>query len=149
MALNTSLVGKEYAPLELTVERDHVTRFAESIGEDAPVFRDAGAARAAGYPEQLAPPTFVTTMQIMASAMVAADPDLGLDYTRVVHGSQAYEWKRLVHVGDALRAVPRIASITAKGPLEFLVVESEITDASGEVVIIGRTTLLSRGTAGG
>jgi acyl dehydratase len=149
MPLNASLVGKEYAPLELTVERDHVRRFADAIGEDAAVFREAGAARAAGYPDQLAPPTFVTTMQIMASAQVAADPDLGLDYTRVVHGEQAFEWKRLAHVGDALRAVPRIASITAKGPLEFLVVESEITDASGDTVMIGRTTLLSRGTMGG
>jgi acyl dehydratase len=147
--LNTSLVGKEYAPLELAVEREHVTRFAEAIGEDAPVFLNAEAARAAGYPEQLAPPTFVTTMQILASAQAAADPELGLDYTRVVHGEQAYEWRRPVHVGDALKAVPRIVDIRAKGPLEFLVVQSEITDAGGETVMIARTTLLSRGTAGG
>jgi acyl dehydratase len=147
--LNTSLVGKEYAPLELMVERDHVVRFAKAIGEEAAVFLDADAARAAGYPEQLAPPTFVTTMQIMASAQAAADPDLGLDYTRVVHGEQAYEWRRPAHVGDSLRAVPRIAEIKAKGPLEFLVVQSEITDAEGETVLVARTTLLSRGTSGG
>jgi acyl dehydratase len=147
--LNTSLVGKEYAPLELAVEREHVTRFAEAIGEDAAVFLDADAARAAGYPEQLAPPTFVTTMQIMASAQAAADPELGLDYTRVVHGEQAYEYRRPVHVGDALTGVPRIAEIRAKGPLEFLVVESVIRDGDGEPVLVARTTLISRGGAGG
>jgi acyl dehydratase len=146
--LNTSLVGKEYAPLELGVEREHVRRFAEAIGEDAPVFLDADAARAAGYPEQLAPPTFVTTLQIMASAQAAADPELGLDYTRVVHGEQAYEYRRPVHVGDALTAVPRIAEIRAKGPLEFLVVESVIRDGDGEPVLVARTTLISRGGAG-
>jgi hypothetical protein len=145
--LNTSLIGKEYAPLSLTVERDHVERFARAIGEGSDVFTDAKAAVAQGYPDQLAPPTFVTTMQIMASAQVAADPDLGLDYTRVVHGEQAYEWKRLAHVGDALTAVPRIADIRVKGPLEFLVVESEIRDGAGDVIMIARTTLLSRGTA--
>ncbi len=149
MPLNTSLVGKEYAPLELAVEREHVTRFARAIGEDAAVYLDADAARAAGYPEQLAPPTFVTCMQILASAQAAADPDLGLDYTRVVHGEQAYEWRRPVHVGDALKAVPRIVDIRAKGPLEFLVVQSEITDAAGETVMVARTTLLSRGSAAG
>lgn len=148
MPLNTALVGKEYAPLELTVERDHVVRFAEAIGEEAAVFLDADAARAAGYPEQLAPPTFVTTMQILASAQAAADPDLGLDYTRVVHGEQAYEYRRPVRVGDALTAVPRIADIRARGPLEFLVVESEITDADAETVVIARTTLITRVGAG-
>ena len=148
MPLNTSLVGKEYAPLELAVERDHVVRFAKAIGETAPVFLDADAARAAGYPEQLAPPTFVTTMQIMASAQAAADPELALDYTRVVHGEQAYEWRRPVRVGDALTAVPRIAEIRARGPLEFLVVESDIRDGNGQTVLVARTTLIVRTGAG-
>jgi acyl dehydratase len=143
--LNRSLIGKEYPALSLKVERDHVDRFAEAVGEDEAVFRDAAAARAAGYPEQLAPPTFVTTMQIMASAIVAADQDLGLDYTRVLHGSQEYRWRRPVHVGDELRAVPRIAGISGRVPMEFLVVESELTDAAGETVVIARTTLISRG----
>jgi acyl dehydratase len=148
MPLNTALVGKEYAPLEMAVERDHVVRFAQAIGEESPVFLDAEAARAAGYPEQLAPPTFVTRMQIMASAQAAADPELGLDYTRVVHGEQAYEYRRPAHVGDALTAVPRIAEIRARGPLEFLVVESDIRDGGGETVMVARTTLIVRTGAG-
>jgi acyl dehydratase len=142
--LNTSVVGKEYAPLELSVEREDVIRFAEAIGEDASVFLDTDAAREAGYPEQLAPPTFVTRLQIMASAQAAADPELGLDYTRVVHGEQTYEYRRPVRVGDALTAVPRIAEIRARGPLEFLVVESDIRDAGGETVLVARTTLIVR-----
>jgi acyl dehydratase len=147
MPLNASLIGKEYPALSLTVERDHVDRFAQSIGEDGAVFRDPEAARAAGYPEQLAPPTFVTTMQIMASALAASDQELGLDYSRVLHGEQEYEWRRPVHVGDELTATPRIADISGRGPLEFLVVESEIRDAAGETVVVARTTLLSRGAA--
>ena len=147
MPLNTELIGKEYPALSLEVERDHVDRFAQSIGEDGAVFRDPEAARAAGYAEQLAPPTFVTTMQIMASALAAADQELGLDYSRVLHGEQEYEWRRPVHVGDRLTATPRIADISARGPLEFLVVESEIKDAAGETVVVARTTLLTRGAA--
>ena len=148
MALNTELIGKEYAPLTVTVEREHVLRFARAIAEDAPVIVDAEAARAAGYADQLAPPTFVTAMQIMTSAQIVSDPELGLDYTRVVHGEQAYEWHRPVHVGDSLTAVPRIADISSKGPLEFLVIAAEIRDSAGEMVVTARTTLLSRGTAG-
>jgi acyl dehydratase len=147
MPLNESLKGKQYEPVTVVVDRDHVLRFAEAIGEDDPVFRDPEAARVAGHPEQLAPPTFVTTMQIMTSGQVVVDPELGLDYSLVVHGEQAYEWRRPVRVGDVLSAVPRIADIYSKGPNEFLVIEAEIRDETGETVVVGRTTLLSRGTA--
>jgi acyl dehydratase len=147
MPMNHALKGKEYQEVTFTVERDRVLQFCDAIGEDGAIYRDAQAAKEAGYPEQVAPPTFVTVMQILTSGQVVIDPELGLDYTRVVHGEQEYEWRRPVVVGDELRAVPRIADIYAKGPNEFLVTESDIRDASGETVVIARSTLLSRGTA--
>ena len=129
MPLNQSLKGKEYQQLTVTVERAPVVQFADAIGEDNPLFRDARAARAAGYPEQLAPPTFVIRMQIMASAQVVLDQELGLNYAMVVHGEQEYEWRRPVVVGDVLTATPRIADVYAKKSNEYLVVESDIKDA--------------------
>jgi acyl dehydratase len=147
--LNHDLKGKEYGEVTFGVERDRVLQFADAIGEDDLLYRDADAARAAGYPEQLAPPTFVTVMQIMTSGQVVVDPDLGLDYSLVVHGEQEYEWHRPVMVGDQLRATPRLAEIYAKGPNEYLVIESVIQDAAGATVVVARTTLLSRGTARG
>ena len=149
MALNQSLRGKEYARVDLRIERERVLAFADAIGEDNPIFRSPDAARAAGYPEQLAPPTFVTVMQIMTSGQVVLDQDLGLDYSRVVHGEQEYDFRRPVKVGDVLSAVPRIADMYAKGPNEFLVIEADIKDESGQTVVIARSTLLSRGTASG
>jgi acyl dehydratase len=147
MPLNQALKGKEYEPVTFEVTRDQVTSFVDAIGEERPIFRDAPSARDAGYGEQVAPPTFVTTMQIMTSGQVVLDQELGLDYSRVVHGEQSYEWRRPIVVGDALSAIPRISDIYAKGPNEFLVIEAEIRDAAGEVVVVGRSTLLSRGTA--
>lgn len=147
MPLNQALKGKEYQKVEFTVEREHVLRFDDAIGEDNPLFRDAGAARAAGFDEQLAPPTFVTTMQIMTSGQAVVDPELGLDYSRVVHGQQEYEYRRPVRVGETLWAIPRVADIYTKMSNEYLVIESEIKDAEGEVVVVARTMLLSRGTA--
>lgn len=147
MPLNPALKGRSYQQVSFPVERDRVERFADAIGEEGALYRDPDAAMAAGYPDQLAPPTFPTVMQIMISGQVVLDPELGLDYTRVVHGEQEYEWRRPLHVGDVLRAVPRIADLYARGPNEFLVIEAEIEDESGEVVVVSRTTLLSRGTA--
>jgi acyl dehydratase len=144
--LNHALKGKEYQPVSFTVERERVTRFAEAIGEEDPIYRDAEAARASGFPEQVAPPTFATVLQIMTSGQAVVDPDLGLDYSRVVHGAQEYEWRRPIVVGDVLRATPRIADIYAKKSNEFLVTEADIRDASGETVVVSRSTLISRGT---
>ncbi len=149
MPLNQSLKGKEYQEVDFTVERDRVNQFCDAIGEDDPVFRDPEAAKAAGYSEQVAPPTFATALQMQTSAQVVLDPELGLDYTRVVHGEQEFEYRRPLVVGDALKATPRVGDIYAKGPNEFLVIESEIKDAGGETVVISRSTLLSRGTAEG
>ncbi|MDP8957153.1 MAG: MaoC family dehydratase N-terminal domain-containing protein [Actinomycetota bacterium] len=148
MPLNQSLKGKEYQEVSFTVERDRVVQFADAIGEDNPVFRDTGTAKSEGYGEQLAPPTFVTVMQIMTSGQVVLDQELGLNYALVVHAEQEYEWRRPVQVGDVLSAVPRIADIYAKGSNEFLVIEADIKGTSGETVVVARTTLLSRGTAG-
>jgi acyl dehydratase len=149
MPLNQSLKGKTYGGMALTVERDRVTQFAQAIGEDDPRFLDAEAARAEGFPEQVAPPTFPTVLGILASAQVVADQELGVDYSRVVHGEQEFEWRRPIVVGDALRATPRVADIYTRGPNEFLVIEAEIADADGDVVCVVRSTLLSRGTARG
>ncbi len=148
MPLNQALKGKEYQQVSFEVKRDDVLRFCDAIGEENPVFRDADAARAAGHPEQLAPPTFITVMQIMTSGQVVLDQELGLNYALVVHAEQEYEWQRPVQVGDVLSAVPRISDIYAKGPNEFLVIEADIKDTSGQTVVLARTTLLSRGTAG-
>ena len=138
MPLNQALKGKEYQPVEFTVEPDQVRQFDDAIGEDNPEFR-----------ERFAPPTFVTKMQIMTSGQVVLDQELGLNYALVVHGEQEYVYARPVRIGEALTATPRIADIYNKGPNEYLVIEADVKDSGGETVVLARTTLLSRGTAGG
>jgi acyl dehydratase len=149
MPLNQSLKGKSYQELEFEVERDRVNQFALAVGEDDTRFTDPAAAKAEGFPEQLTFPTFPTVLGIMVSAQVVVDPELGMDYSRVVHGEQEFDWRRPIAVGDRLRASPRIADVYAKGPNEFLVIETELTDGGGQVVCVMRATLLSRGTAEG
>ncbi len=150
MALNKALIGKEYPPsVPYEVGREKIRDFAMAIGDTNPVYSSEDAAKAAGYPDIIAPPTFLTIMNFKYSPQVVGDPELGINYALVVHGEQEYEWKRPIVVGDVLKATPRIADIYVKGPNEFLVIEAEITDADGEVVCVSRGTLLSRGTAEG
>jgi acyl dehydratase len=149
MPLNAELKGKVYQEVEFAVDRARVLQFCDAIGERGEVFRDPEAARAAGYPEQLAPPTFATVLQIMTSGQAVVDQELGLNYALVVHGEQEYAYDRPIMVGDTLHATPRIADIYARGTHEYLVIESEVRDAAGERILVARSTLLSRGTAAG
>ena len=86
-------------------------------------------------------------LQIATGGQIVLDAELGLDYSRVVHGEQEYVIERPLRAGDKLRATPRIADIYAKGPNEFLVTETIIRDANGDIVVSGLSTLISRGTA--
>src|SRR5690349_12195504 len=104
MPLNAELKGKVYQEVELAVDRARVLQFCDAIGEPGEVFRDPEAARAAGYPEQLAPPTFATVLQIMTSGQAVVDQELGLNYALVVHGEQEYAYDRPIMVGDTLHA---------------------------------------------
>ena len=149
MPLNQSLKGKTYDEVDLEVERTGPRSSRSRSGRTIRGSSTPRPRRAEGFPDQVVFPTFPTTIQILASAQVVLDQELGLDYTRVVHGEQEFEWRRPIVVGDRLRAQPRISDIYAKGPNEFLVIENEVRDADGEVVAISRSTLLSRGTAEG
>jgi acyl dehydratase len=149
MPLNTALIGKEYDKVDFTVERDKVNQFAAAIGEDDPIYRSAEAAQAAGFAEQVAPPTFITVIQLMTSGQIVLDQELGLDYSRVVHGVQHYHYERPLVVGDHIIATPRLANIETKKSNEFLTVESVVHDAeSGDLLLTTRSTLISRGTGG-
>ena len=140
MPLNRELEGKVYQEVTFEVTADHIERFAEAIGDDDARYRRRE--------DSTAPPTFPTVMQIMTSGQVVLDEELGLNYALVVHGEQEYDWRRPLRAGDTLRAVPRIASIRSRGSNEFLTIESEIRDEGGKVVVVARSTLISRGTAG-
>src|SRR5687767_13392213 len=90
MALDRELVGRSYPPSAVyEVGRAKIAEFAAAIGEDDPVHRDADAARAAGYPDVIAPPTFAIAVTLEAANVVLGDPDVSLDYSRVVHGGSA------------------------------------------------------------
>ena len=148
MPLNKALIGKEYpasAPYE--VGREKIKEFANAIGDPNPVYHDEAAARAAGYPDLIAPPTFLTVLNFKYSPQLIGDPELGLEYWRVVHGEQTYEHVRPARPGDLLVGRPRIADIGARGDNEYLYVEATIETTQGEKIATARSTIVSRGSA--
>ena len=111
MPLNREFIGREY-PVKETFEvgREHIRQFADAIGDRNPIYRDPSAAQAAGHPDVVAPPTFLTVLGFRFGAdSPVLDPALGLDYSLVVHGEQKFELHRPVCAGDVLSTVSRVA----------------------------------------
>jgi len=147
MPLNRALVGKEYPSVRYEVGREKLREFAESVGETDPIYHDEEAARAAGHPDIPAVPTFPVVLTLRVGQKVYNDPELGLDYGRVVHSEQEFSYHRPIFAGDRLLAAGRVATVESKGRHEVLAIETRVTTEAGEPVCSALMTLVSRGTA--
>ena len=148
MALNTDFVGRVYGPGEpYEVSRVKIADFADAIGEPSELCRDAEAARRAGYPDVIAPPTFAVVLSMASARSANEDPGLGLDYSMVVHGEQSFAHSRPLHAGDMVVATTTIESIKAVGALSMMVTSTDLTTIAGEHVCTARSTLVERGAS--
>jgi acyl dehydratase len=147
MPLNPGLVGRTYhSERAFEVSREHIRRFADAIGDTNPVYRDPSAAAALGYPDVIAPPTFVTTVGISLRGTGPLDePDLGLDRRRIVHGEQRFVHHRPVRPGDVLRTVATVVDVHASGANEFLSIRTDIVANHEEMVCSAYSVLAYRG----
>jgi acyl dehydratase len=146
MPLDPSFVGRSWPPTEpYIVGREKIREFAAAIGADDPLYHDPEAARAAGYADVVAPPTFPTVVTMAASRQIISDPGLGLDYTRVVHGDQRFSYTRPVVAGDALICTNTVEEITRRGGHDFLTTRTDVTSQSGEPIVTAWSKLVQRG----
>ncbi|ASU85685.1 MaoC family dehydratase [Nocardiopsis gilva YIM 90087] len=148
MAINRDFVGREYrAAQPYDVTRGKIREFAGAIQDSNALYTDIEAAKAAGYPDVIAPPTFPIILGMDAAAQAAVDPELGLDFSRVVHGQQTFRYSRPLRAGDVVDTVTRIAEIKTLGATEMVTLESEISTVEGEHVVTSVNMLVVRGEA--
>ena len=148
MALDAGLVGRSYPPSAVyEVGRAKIAEFATALGEDDPVHRDADAARAAGHPDVIAPPTFAIVVTLGAADVVLADPDVELDYSRVVHGEQRFTHHRPIRAGDRLVATATVDAVKTVAGNDMLTTRVDLVTEDGEPVCTTRSMLVARGTA--
>jgi acyl dehydratase len=145
VALDLSYIGRTYpASAPYVVSRAKIREFAESIGDDNPLHLDPAAAVAAGFPDVIPPPTFLTIINLAAINVVIEDPELGLDYGRMVHGDQKFTYLRQVHAGDELRVVIHIDDIMYRAGNDFINLRADVYDADDEIVVVCLAQLVVR-----
>ncbi|WP_369132881.1 MaoC family dehydratase N-terminal domain-containing protein [Modestobacter sp. I12A-02662] len=148
MALDAGLVGRSYPPSAVyEVGREKIAEFATALGDPDPAYRDPAAARALGHPDVIAPPTFAIVLSLGAGSVVVEDPDVGIDYSRVVHGEQRFTHHRPVRAGDRLIATATIDAVKTVAGNDMLTTRVDLTTEDGEPVCTTRSMLVARGAA--
>ena len=148
MAINVDLVGKTYPAQTYEVGREKVREFAAAVGDPNPAYHDVNAARSLGHRDLVAPPTFPVVVTRGPQLAVIADPELRLDFSRVVHGDQRFEHTRPIVAGDVLTTTASVAAAHTRAGNDFLTIRSEVTDVSGEPVATVYATLVARAGEG-
>ncbi|MDP9168143.1 MAG: MaoC family dehydratase N-terminal domain-containing protein [Actinomycetota bacterium] len=148
MSVDQSFIGRVYPPTApYEVGREKIREFADAVNDPSPQFRDVEAARADGYPDVIAPPTFAIVLTLRAGHQVIADPDLGIDYSRVVHGEQRFVHTRPVHAGDVLQVVVTVEDIRVAAGNDIVTTRADVTTIEGDMVLTAYSTIVARGTA--
>jgi acyl dehydratase len=127
------------------VGREKLREFADAVNDPNPVYRDPDAARAAGHPDVIAPPTFPIVLTMRAGHQVIMDPDLGIDYSRVVHGEQRFVHSRPVRAGDVLQVVVTVENVRVAAGNDIVSTRSDVQTVDGEHVLSSYATIVARG----
>jgi acyl dehydratase len=142
--LDPTYVGRSYPPTAPhLVDRAQIAAFAAAIGADDPAHHDPEAARALGYSDVVAPPTFAIKLTLPAGMVAVLDT--GIDFTRVVHGDQRFAHSRPIVAGDELTCLCTIEGATSRAGSDFLTLRIDVRAADGSTVCSAWTLLVSRG----
>jgi acyl dehydratase len=122
------------------VGREKIREYAEAIGERAPICHDVEAARAAGYDDIVAPPMFAAVYKWRAMGPAVLDPEVGIDFSRLVHGAQDFTWHEPVVAGDEITTEAAFVDKAKRGDINVFTFSSRSVNQRGELVCEGTWT---------
>jgi len=158
----TEFIGKTTSKGTLVVERAPITNFARAVGDGSAIYRNADTARAAGFADVPAPPTFCFSIQNWGKweELQAASPTqdsnpmaevmggLMAKGGMVLHGEQEFEYHQPLVVGQRLSYEGVVRDIYQKvsgdRTMTFMVIEDTYRDEGGRPVITSIMNLLHR-----
>ena len=153
-----AMIGKESAPRTFDVTAAAIRHFAQAIGDDSPLYYDAGYAARTPWGGIVAPPTFFFTLGYYDDAPgtqyredgrpAGTELDVPLPVSRTVGGASSVEFGEPARPGDVITVVKKMVDVYSKegksGLLYFTVVETTFTNQKGELVARERASFIER-----
>jgi acyl dehydratase len=122
------------------VGREKVREYAAAIGEEHALCHDPEAARAAGFPDVVAPPMFAAVYCGPAVWPALHDPAAGIAFDRLVHTAQAFTWHAPVAAGDEIETECVLSEAKAAAGVQTFVFTTRSVNQRGELVSEGTWT---------
>ena len=143
--VNADSVGKRYPPYASEVGKEKIREYAWAVGEDNPVYFDREQAQAAGFRDVPVPPMFAVVYSAGSVGPAVLDPEVGINFPMMVHGSQEFVWGEQVCAGDEISTETVVKDISERGGMGFYVFESVSRNQDGQEVVRGTWTNIVRG----
>jgi hypothetical protein len=128
--INPDSVGRTFKGVEeVTVAQSEIDAFASVIGETD---------------RSVAPPTFSIRISLSQYESILTQPEIGVDWTRLVHGDQKFEIFRPIVAGDVFTCSATIETLRVAAGNEIVSVRSDLHNGN-ELVVTSWSTLVVRG----
>jgi len=125
-----AVAGRTYPAVQFEIDPNRVAEFARAIGAD---------------PYDGVPPTFAAVYSLYATApQLFADEDAAVDFARLLHAEQEFEWSRHPRTDETVTSRGRVASDTSRRGMRFISFETETTGDDGSAVCTSRALFVIR-----
>jgi len=126
----SGLAGRTYAPVKFGIERERVEAFAKAIGAN---------------PADGVPPTFASVYSLgVTGPQLFGDEEAAIDFGKLLHAEQEFEWARHPRVGEMVESRGRVASDVSRRGMRFVTFETDTVDSSGSPVCKSRALFVIR-----
>ena len=144
--IDKNLIGYSFEPVQLAVEAGRLRFVAKALGLTDPVYIDVDAARAEGYSDLLAPPTFPFMLESDAFELAGLCDFFGQNLKHLLHAEQKFTYHQPICAGDQIKFTKTIREIFDKknGQLEFVVSDNTLTNQDDILCVESQTTYVFR-----
>jgi len=143
--VNPDAVGRTYGPFDpYEVTRVKIREFAEAVDARSGAHFQPEIARAEGYPDVVAPTTFAVLIAQQAEFYVVVDPEVGVDFTKVVHADERFTHHRPLVAGDVVTTTVTVENIVQRAGISMVTTRAEIVDEDNAPVATVSSTLVVR-----
>lgn len=153
-----SKLGMEFPSYSMKVAPNKIAEFAAAVAqkEDSQhikdIYHDVAAAKNAGFENIPIPPTFpISFVFWTGGGLMATVNALGADLSKLLHSEEEYEYFAPICAGDVITRKMKVVDMYERGKKErkgwyvqVTVLETELINQRGELVVRARTTFVER-----
>jgi hypothetical protein len=125
-----AVAGRTYPAVSFEIESERVADFARAIGADS---------------SDGVPPTFAAVYSLGTTApQLFGDEEAAVEFARLLHAEQEFEWQRHPRVGETVISRGRVASDISRRGMRFVTLETDTSDEQGLPVCRSRALFVIR-----